>query len=192
MFSPRKRPARRILRVLKDHVVPNGLAPIVTDATILMGAAILTEAGLSFLGLGDQNQVSWGRMIFEAQRQLRLAPWISIFPGVCMLILVAAFNLLGDGINHALNPQLRTRGGAPKRQRLVPPPANEPAAGSGPMLEVEDLRLAYRLGDREIRAVDGVSFTIPKGAASGSSARAAAARAASDRRSSRCFRRMPN
>ncbi len=155
------------LRVLKDHVVPNGLAPIVTDATILMGAAILTEAGLSFLGLGDQNQVSWGRMIFEAQRQLRLAPWISIFPGVCMLILVAAFNLLGDGINHALNPQLRTRGGAPKRQRLVPPPANEPAAGSGPMLEVEDLRLAYRLGDREIRAVDGVSFTIPKGGSLG-------------------------
>ena len=114
------------LRVLNDHVVPNGLAPIVTDATILMGAAILTEAGLSFLGLGDQNQVSWGRMIFEAQRQLRLAPWISIFPGVCMLILVAAFNLLGDGLNQALNPQLRTRGGAPKRQRLVPPPATSP------------------------------------------------------------------
>ncbi len=67
--------------VLLRHVVPNGLAPIVTDATILMGLAILTEAGLSFLGLGDQNAVSWGRMIFEGQRQLRLAPWMSIFPG---------------------------------------------------------------------------------------------------------------
>ena len=69
------------LRTLLRHVVPNGLAPIVTDATILMGLAILTEAGLSFLGLGDQNAVSWGRMIFEGQRQLRLAPWMSFFPG---------------------------------------------------------------------------------------------------------------
>ena len=155
------------LRVLKDHVVPNGLAPIVTDATILMGAAILTEAGLSFLGLGDQNQVSWGRMIFEAQRQLRLAPWISIFPGVCML----------DPRRRVQSPRrwdqpcAQSAAAHPRRSAEAaasrPPPANEPAAGSGPMLEVEDLRLAYRLGDREIRAVDGVSFTIPKGGSLG-------------------------
>ena len=95
------------LRTLVRHVVPNGLAPIVTDATILMGLAILTEAGLSFLGLGDQNAVSWGRMIFEGQRQLRLAPWMSFFPGLALLALVASLNLLGDGLNQALSPQLR-------------------------------------------------------------------------------------
>ena len=67
-------------QALRRHVIPNGLAPIVTDATLLMGLAVLTEAGLSFLGLGDQNTVSWGRMIFEGQRHLKLAPWISIFP----------------------------------------------------------------------------------------------------------------
>jgi peptide/nickel transport system permease protein len=84
-----------------------------------------------------------------------------------MLILVAAFNLLGDGINLALNPQLRTRGGAPKRQRLVPPPVNEAPAPGDALLRVEDLRLVYRLPDREVRAVDGVSLAIPKGGSLG-------------------------
>jgi peptide/nickel transport system permease protein len=150
-------------QVLRRHVIPNGLAPIVTDGAILMGLAILTEAGLSFLGLGDQNTVSWGRMIFEGQRQLRLAPWISIFPGVSMLLLVASFNLLGDGINHALNPQLRSRGGTPRRVKPAPAPPHELRADESPILAVSDLCLVYRLGEREIRAVDGVSFTLPRG-----------------------------
>ena len=150
-------------QVLLRHVIPNGLAPIVTDGAILMGLAILTEAGLSFLGLGDQNAVSWGRMIFEGQRQLRLAPWISIFPGASMLLLVGALNLLGDGLNHALNPQLRARGAAP-------PPAPAAAAADeadAPILDVRDLRLVYRLGAREIRAVDGVSFALRRGGSLG-------------------------
>jgi peptide/nickel transport system permease protein len=156
-------------QALLRHVIPNGLAPIVTDGTILMGLAILTEAGLSFLGLGDQNTVSWGRMIFEGQRQLRLAPWMSIFPGLSMLLLVAAFNLLGDGLNHAMNPQLRTRGGAPRRIRPVAPPPGEPLADdpTAPVLEVENLRLVYRIGAREVRAVDGVGFTLPRGGSLG-------------------------
>ncbi|MFN8924451.1 MAG: dipeptide/oligopeptide/nickel ABC transporter permease/ATP-binding protein [Rhodospirillales bacterium] len=156
-------------QVLMRHVVPNGLAPIVTDGTILMGLAILTEAGLSFLGLGDQNTVSWGRMIFEGQRHLRLAPWMSIFPGLSMLLLVGALNLLGDGLNHALNPQLRTRGGAPRHVPPVPPPADEPTVEdpAAPMLDVRGLRLVYRIGRREIRAVDGVSFVLPRGGSLG-------------------------
>ena len=150
------------LRTLGLHVVPNGLAPIVTDATILMGLAILTEAGLSFLGLGDQNAVSWGRMIFEGQRQLRLAPWMTIFPGVALLTLVAAFNLLGDGLNQALNPQLRRQAARvkPRPPVALPAPAPAPAA---PILAVRDLRLTYRLGETEIRAVDGVSFDLKRG-----------------------------
>jgi peptide/nickel transport system permease protein len=154
-------------RVLACHIVPNALPPIVTDATILMGLAILTEAGLSFLGLGDQDAVSWGRMIFEGQRHLRLAPWLSIFPGVALLLLVAALNLLGDALNRALSPALQ-RLGTPSR-RLPPieaagPPTRDPAA---PAIVVEGLRYGYQLGTTSIRAVDGVSFTLARGASLG-------------------------
>ncbi|WP_210490875.1 dipeptide/oligopeptide/nickel ABC transporter permease/ATP-binding protein [Microvirga antarctica] len=154
-------------QTIVKHIVPNGIGPIITDGTILMGLAILTEAGLSFLGLGDQNSVSWGRMIFEGQRQLRLAPWISIAPGVAMLILVASLNLLGDGINHALNPQMRSRGGAPRRRPTAAPPADESPRPVSPIIEVDNLRLTYSVGTRRIHAVDGVSFTLPRGASLG-------------------------
>ena len=153
-------------QALRRHVIPNGLAPLVTDGTLLMGLAILTEAGLSFLGLGDQNTISWGRMIYEGQRYLRFAPWLSIFPGLSMLVLVLALNLLGDGLNLALNPQLRRRGTAPRSLRRVAfEPA--PASSTGPLLEVEDLRLVYRAGRRELHAVDGVSFAVARGEALG-------------------------
>ena len=154
------------LRTLARHVIPNGLAPIITDATILMGLAILTEAGLSFLGLGDQNAVSWGRMIFEGQRQLRLAPWMSFFPGLSLLLLVAAFNLLGDGLNRALNPQLRRLAARVKPAAAIELPQAAPAP-DGPMLDVRDLRLEYRLGSETIRAVDGISFTLARGGSLG-------------------------
>ena len=158
-------------QVLRRHVIPNGLAPIITDATLLMGLAVLTEAGLSFLGLGDQNTVSWGRMIFEGQRHLTLAPWMSIFPGVAMLVLVAALNFLGDGLNQMLNPQLRSRGSgksetsaASERSGASPEPARE---GPKPLLQVDGLRMYYRLGDQTIRAVDGVSFELARGGSLG-------------------------
>jgi peptide/nickel transport system permease protein len=141
-------------RVLVRHVVPNGLAPVVTDGAILMGFAILTEAGLSFLGLGDQNTVSWGRMIFEGQRHLRLAPGMSIFPGVALLLLVAAFNLMGDALNRALDPRGRK---APQRQRTVPAATPVPDA---PLLQVEGLSLTY---GSTVRAVDAVSFSLGRG-----------------------------
>lgn len=154
--------------VIFRHVIPNGIAPIITDGTILMGMAILTEAGLSFLGLGDQNLVSWGGMIFEGQRHLRLAPWMSIAPGLALLLLVASLNLLGDSINFAMNPQLRTRGGAPKKRASVPAPLNEDTQGDdAPILEVENLRLVYTAGERRVAAVDGVSFALPRGGSLG-------------------------
>lgn len=154
--------------VILRHIIPNGIAPIITDGTILMGMAILTEAGLSFLGLGDQNLVSWGGMIFEGQRHLRLAPWMSIAPGVALILLVASLNLLGDAINFAMNPQLRSRGGAPRKRPKAVPPAHEPEPGPHtPILEVENLRLQYAVDNRHINAVDGVSFTLPRGASLG-------------------------
>lgn len=147
---------------LLRHVIPNGLGPIVTDGAILMGLAVLTEAGLSFLGLGDQNQVSWGRMIFDGQRQLRIAPWMSIFPGVALLILVTAFNLIGDGLNQALNPQLNrlVNRARERKPAALPPTPLDPAA---PALVVKDLSLVYRLGDREILAVNRLSFELARG-----------------------------
>lgn len=154
--------------VIVRHVIPNGIAPIITDGTILMGMAILTEAGLSFLGLGDQNLVSWGSMIFEGQRHLRLAPWMSIAPGVALLLLVASLNLLGDSINFAMNPQLRSRGGAPRKRATAAPPKDESAPDEAtPILEVENLSLRYRTGKRHVVAVDDVSFTLPRGASLG-------------------------
>lgn len=155
--------------VILRHVIPNGIAPIITDGTLLMGMAILTEAGLSFLGLGDQNLVSWGSMIFEGQRHLRLAPWMSIAPGVALLLLVASLNLLGDSINFSMNPMLRSRGGAPRKRERAQPPQDEPTQTDEetPILEVDNLRLEYSVGKRRIPAVDGVSFTLPRGASLG-------------------------
>lgn len=157
-------------QVLRRHVIPNGLAPIITDATLLMGLAVLTEAGLSFLGLGDQNTVSWGRMIFEGQRHLSLAPWISIFPGVAMLVLVAALNFLGDGLNRMLNPQLHQHGNTGREVVPVPvqPSAQEPEEGeTAALLRVSGLKMYYRLGGQNVRAVDGVSFELPRGGSLG-------------------------
>ena len=91
--------------LLSRHVIPNGIAPVITNSTILMGQAILTEAGLSFLGLGDPNVVSWGRMIFDGRTYLDGGAWVSIVPGVAVLVTVVALNLLGDGISYAFAPQ---------------------------------------------------------------------------------------
>lgn len=93
--------------LLARHVVPNGIAPVITNATILMGQAILTEAGLSFLGLGDPNVVSWGRMIFDGRTYLDGGAWVSLVPGVAMLLTVVSLNLVGDGISYAFAPQGR-------------------------------------------------------------------------------------
>ena len=151
-------------QALWRHVVPNALPPLITDSTLLMGLAILTEAGLSFLGLGDQNLVSWGSMIYDGQAYLRIAPWMSIFPGVAMLLLVAALNLVGDTANIALNPQLRRKGGQRLKLRRVPE-KNGPKPNPDPseILRVEGMTLSYSVGDVSLRAVDDVSFSLRSG-----------------------------
>ena len=157
------------VRVLLFHIIPNGIQPVVTNATILMGLAILTEAGLSFLGLGDPNTVSWGRMIFDAQRQIRLAPMLSVVPGVAMLVLVASLNFVGDGINHSLKPRRRSLGG---RAAATPAPAAPLTTAVGPtserdatpaLLRVRELRVHYRLDGGFVRAVDGVNLDLRRG-----------------------------
>ncbi|MBI4670965.1 MAG: ABC transporter permease [Chloroflexi bacterium] len=94
--------------ILRRHVIPNALPPALVNASLLVGAAILVEAGLSFLGLGDRSIVSWGYMLNNAQPFLQTAWWMSVFPGTALLTTVVAVNLLGEGLNDALNPRHAT------------------------------------------------------------------------------------
>ena len=87
------------------EVLPNALPPVVTLAAVIVAAAILIEAALSFLGLGDPNRVTWGGMIAEGRPVLRSAPFLSIMPGIAVVLTVLAVNLVGEGINEALAPQ---------------------------------------------------------------------------------------
>ncbi len=99
-------PAYLITRV----VLPNALAPIVVAASLATGTAILFEGGLSFLGLGDPNVMSWGLMLGQNREYLLDAWWAVTFPGAAIFLAVLAVSLLGDGITDAANPRLRRRG----------------------------------------------------------------------------------
>ena len=94
------------VRILLRHILPNILPPIMVQATLAIAAAIIAEASLSFLGLGQQPPApSWGSMLNTAQRFLTQAPWMAIFPGLAIFLTVLAFNLFGDGLRDALDPR---------------------------------------------------------------------------------------
>ena len=95
-------------RVVARHVLPNVLAPLVILATLRIGTAILAESSLSFLGLGVQiPDSSWGSMVAEGRTLIQRAPWMSLIPGVVIMVAVLAFNLLGDSLRDALDPRER-------------------------------------------------------------------------------------
>ena len=97
-------------RIAIRHVLPNTLAPLIVIATAQLGSAILTEASLSFLGLGiPEPHPSWGRMLSEsAAEYVRTAPWLVVFPGLAISLVVFGTNLLGDALRDILDPRLRT------------------------------------------------------------------------------------
>jgi peptide/nickel transport system permease protein len=96
------------LRIIFKHLVPNSLTPVIVAATLRIGSIILTEAGLSFLGLGVQPPTpSWGNIINEGRDSLLNHWWISTFPGIAILSTVVCFNLIGDGVRDALDPRMR-------------------------------------------------------------------------------------
>ncbi len=97
-------------RIVRSQILPNAMSPIIVSASFMVATAILTESSLSFLGLGDRNMMSWGFMIGAARTMIREAWWMSVWPGVAILLTVLAINLIGEGLNDALNPQLRKRG----------------------------------------------------------------------------------
>lgn len=96
-------------RIMLRVILPNALPPLIVSATLTVGVAILFEAGLSFLGLGDPNTVSWGLMIGQNRNVILDAWWPVTLPGVAIFLTVFAVALVGDGLNDAFNPKLRTR-----------------------------------------------------------------------------------
>jgi peptide/nickel transport system permease protein len=95
-------------RILWRHILPNTLAPILVQASFDMGGAILSAAGLSFIGFGAQPPTpEWGVMISDGRKYVSTQSWLSLFPGLAILLTVAAFNLIGDGLRDSLDPRLR-------------------------------------------------------------------------------------
>jgi peptide/nickel transport system permease protein len=95
-------------RVVFRHILPNALAPVLVAMTLGIPAAILMESGLSFLGLGVQPpHATWGNILTEGKDSLEIAWWMTVYPGLAILITVLSYNLLGEGIRDALDPRLR-------------------------------------------------------------------------------------
>ncbi|GAA12624.1 ABC transporter ATP-binding protein/permease [Gordonia alkanivorans] len=155
----------RTSRILFSHVLPNISGPVIVQTSISLAFAILSEAALSFLGLGVQPpDPSWGRMLFDAQGFITTAWWMGVFPGLAILFTVFAFNLVGDGVRDVLDPRQRTllRNRGYDRTSVTvatatPKPARAVAEDS--VLDVEDLIVG--VGPREI--VHGISFTVARG-----------------------------
>lgn len=98
------------LRLLVVHILPNALAPVLVSATLGVAGAILVESSLSFLGLGVQPPTpSWGNMLMEGKDVLEIAPWLSFYPGLAILITVLGYNLLGESLRDLLDPRLKRR-----------------------------------------------------------------------------------
>lgn len=98
------------LSIMLRHILPNVLSPVIVMMTLMLGDAILIEATLSFLGMGAQPPTpSWGSILASGRSYLLLAPWVTLFPGIAILLTVLGFNLLGDGLRDALDPRLKNR-----------------------------------------------------------------------------------
>ena len=97
------------IRIMMGEILPNCLSPVIVIGSLMVATAILIESGLAFLGLGDPNIMSWGFQIGAGRTLLRSAWWVCTFPGIAILLTVLAINLVGEGINDALNPRLRER-----------------------------------------------------------------------------------
>jgi peptide/nickel transport system permease protein len=98
------------MSIIFRHMIPNAIAPVLVSATIGIAGAILTEAGLSFLGFGvPPPHATWGNILSDGKRFIFDAPWLTYIPGLSILIVVLAFNLFGEGLREALNPKLRRK-----------------------------------------------------------------------------------
>lgn len=96
-------------RIIFGQILPNCLAPIIVASSVLVATAIIVEASLSFLGMGDPNVMSWGTILSVGRQELRSAWYITAFPAVALVLTVLALNLIGDALNDVLNPRLKER-----------------------------------------------------------------------------------
>ncbi len=95
-------------RIIFRHILPNAISPVLVSATLGVAGAILTESALSFLGIGVQPPTpSWGNMLIAGKQTLGTAWWLSVFPGMAILITVLGYNLLGEGIRDAMDPRIK-------------------------------------------------------------------------------------
>ena len=97
------------VRIIARHVLPNILAPLIVQATLSLGLAILNASGLSFLGLGVQPPTpEWGSMLAAARGEIRNYPYLLVFPGCAIALVVLALNMVGDGLRDALDPRMKS------------------------------------------------------------------------------------
>jgi len=100
-------------RIMIRHILPNIVAPTIVIFTISIGAYILAEATLAFLGFGDPSSISWGKMVNEGRKLLPASPYLSMFAGGAITLIVLGFNLAGDALRDVLDPRMRGSGGRP-------------------------------------------------------------------------------
>ena len=108
--------------ILLSHILPNAISPVIVQGTLALATAIIDVAGLSFLGLGDQDpsRPEWGAMLTDANEYLQIAPLLAIVPGLAIVVSALGFNLIGDGLREALDPKLRGRVGFWRQPKLEP------------------------------------------------------------------------
>ena len=108
-------------KILVSHILPNAISPVIVTGTLALATAIIDVAGLSFLGLGDQDpsRPEWGAMLTDANQYLETAPWLAIVPGLAIVISALGFNLIGDGLREALDPKLRGRVGRFRTRKAI-------------------------------------------------------------------------
>ena len=163
-------------RLVSRHVLPNVASPIIIQLALSLGFALLTEAGLSFLGIGEQPPTpSWGGMLQEGFQFINSAPWAVIFPGIAIMLTVLAFNLVADGLRDSLGRErpagsgLVGGGSRRDRRRLARlGAAAKPEIGATPqpaaaLLQVEDLRIEFLSGQKWLPVMEDACFSVQRG-----------------------------
>src|SRR5258708_15213002 len=97
------------LRIIATETLPNALPPVIVLSSLIVAGAILFESAVSFLGLGDPNVASWGRLVGDGRQLIRSSWYVCAIPGIAIMVTVLCLNLIGDGLNDALNPKLLHR-----------------------------------------------------------------------------------
>ena len=164
-------------RLMRRHIVPNVASPIIIQVSLALGFALLVEAGLSFLGLGEQPPTpSWGSMLNEGYQFIFTTPWALIFPGLAIMLTVLAFNLVADGLRDSLGrerPKSSSLVSADNRSRLArlrgtprPTPPPSPTTVDAPpdqLLSVEDLRIEFLTNGQWLPVMEAATFGLRRG-----------------------------